>query len=192
MKTHLAVVSVRPRPGFTLIELLVVIAIIAALSALALTGAAVATNCTRVLAAKTDEGSIQRAIEGYYKEYARLPSVAGDEIDTTSPAGRQLIAILQGTEKEANGAQNPRRVVFLALREGKNNAKGMIYDKSGDVAGIYDPWGNPFQVVLDTDLDNEIRDPLHSANPPIRHQLAAVYTIGRDKKPDTQDDVKTW
>ncbi|MDB6078318.1 MAG: hypothetical protein JWO82_2065 [Akkermansiaceae bacterium] len=184
--------SPRPGHGFTLIELLVVISIIAVLAALALTGANMAMTRAKVLAAKTDESAIQRAIDAYVAEYAKLPAFSRDEIDTASAEGRELISILQGTEKSGSGAQNPRRVVFLSMREGKANANGMIYDKSGEVAGIYDPWGNPFHIVLDTDQDGEIPDPLHNGNAPIRHQNSAVYTVGYDKKPDTQDDVKTW
>ena len=106
--------SLRPGHGFTLIELLVVISIIAVLATLALTGARIAMNRAKVLAAKTDENSLQRAIDGYVAEYSKLPAFSRDEIDTTSAEGRELITILQGTEKSGTDEAYEEKVVKVA------------------------------------------------------------------------------
>jgi prepilin-type N-terminal cleavage/methylation domain-containing protein len=184
-------------PAFTLIEILVVISIIVILASLAFAAGQMAIKHARMTAAKADENAIQIALDGYYAEYSKLPlaSSASAEIDTTSEAGRQLIAVLLGQEDSSDSMLNPRRVSFLNLREGKNKANGIIHQGSGSgagsIVGIFDPWGNPYKIVFDTDFSGQIPDPLKSGAV-VRNRTSIVYTTGYDKLPGTPDDVKTW
>jgi prepilin-type N-terminal cleavage/methylation domain-containing protein len=185
----------RTQRGFTLVELLVVISIIAVLAALAFGATNAAMNKAKKVKAQAMETGIQQAIERYYSDYSKLPSVVSgsSSVDTTSQTGVKLITILLGKEESGSTMENPRQVNYLNIQEGKTKKDGgLVYSKSsGKPEGIYDPWGNAFQILFDDDYNDEISDPLKSGNI-IRGKICAVYTLGPDKKPGTQDDVKTW
>lgn len=184
--------------GFTLVELLVVISIIIVLAAMAFGAANLAMNKAKKTQALNVETALQTAIDAYYNDYSKLPSVGAntDEIDTTSEAGKQLIVILLGKENSSGSSmQNPKQIPYLSVQEGKAKKGGLIYSKNGTgasaIEGIYDPWGNPYKIVMDTDYDDEIQDPIKPGQI-IRNKHCIIYTLGPDKKPNTADDVKTW
>jgi prepilin-type N-terminal cleavage/methylation domain-containing protein len=182
--------------GFTLIELLVVISIIIVLAAMAFGAANMAMMKAKKTEARTIENSIDLAIQAYYSEYSKLPNAGSntDTIDTTSEEGKKLITILLGKEDNSSSMENPRQIAFLTVKEGKAKKGGIVYDKTGGAGtlqGIFDPWGNPYQIVLDTDYDDEIKDPIKSGQI-VRNKKCIIYTLGADKKPNTNDDVKTW
>jgi prepilin-type N-terminal cleavage/methylation domain-containing protein len=188
--------SRRSTSGFTLIELLVVISIIIVLAAMSFGAANMAMMRAKKTSAQTVENGLEMAINAYYSEYSKLPSTGSnsDTIDTTSDSGKKLITILLGKEDNSSSMENPRQIAFLSVKEGKGKKDGLCYDKTGGAGtllGIYDPWGNPYQIVLDTDYDDEIQDPIKSGQI-VRNKKCIIYTLGQDKKPNTNDDVKTW
>lgn len=193
MKTH---PIRRASRGFTLVELLVVISIIIVLAAMSLGGVQIATKRAKTLQTQSDAMALQQAIEQYYQEYSKLPGVGStsDEIQTRGEAGVELLTILLGKEDDTGTMQNPRKLAFLNVKESRNAKKGgLVYSNGGaggQINGLYDAWGRPFNVRLDNDYEGEIPDPIIQGNV-VRNRNSLVYSFGPDGKLGT-DDVKTW
>jgi prepilin-type N-terminal cleavage/methylation domain-containing protein len=186
--------------GFTLVELLVVISIIVVLAALSFGAAQVAIKKGNTLKAKTDATALVSAIEQYYQEYSKMPSVGSgtEEILTQGEVGIKLLEILLGKEDDTGTMQNPRKIPFLSVGVSKSKKKGgLVYSRNGgQIIGLYDPWGIPFRIKFDDDYDDEILDPTTPGGI-IRNEKVVVYSLGADMKlgkttKGTNDDVKTW
>ena len=118
--------------AFTLIELLVVIAVIAILAGLGFGAVQGALKSAKRAQARNDVNQIAAAVKSYLLEYGRLPE-AGSEI-----------AALTG--------ENPKGIIFF---EAKNAAGDP--PKNGLSGGeLLDPWGNPYEFILDEDYDNKV------------------------------------
>lgn len=197
MKAH---PSHTPR-GFTLVELLVVIAIIAVLAGL---GSAMANSMiqkakkTTCLAAAS---AIETAVNNFYTEYGSMPSA--DTTDTTlktnATEGLDLLRVLLGIEPStASPIHNPRGIKFLSVKEGKANKNGLIYDAAGtDITGMYDPWGGPYNIILDLDYNEKIsaKTKAETTAVTLNGRRVAVWSDGADGVSATgksTDDVKTW
>ena len=173
------------RRGFTLVELLVVIAIIATLASLGFVVGNKAIKQARKLQSKTDLINICGAVEGYRADNNGIyPDVtsngAGLEVDTddthlildgTADAER-LIRALCAEETESDKL-NRRETVYLAKKQAKASGKDGI-----DLAGTYsykDYWGNPFHVIIDTNYDDELTNPLDRGDDvPIRKGVIGI------------------
>jgi prepilin-type N-terminal cleavage/methylation domain-containing protein len=194
MKTH----SVRADRGFTLIELLVVIAIIAVLAGVGFSAGSSAiqkAKKTTCLAAAT---SIEGAVANFYTEYGSMPSslTSDTTVKTNETAGINLLKTLLGMDT----VLNPRSIKFLSAKEGKANKNGLIYDASGNnITGMFDPWGGPYNVILDLDYDEKLvgvkPKGTGSAAATLNGRRVAVWSDGADGVSATgkaTDDVKTW
>lgn len=192
MKTRLS----SRRRGFTLIELLVVIAIIAVLAAAGFAGGMLAIKKAKTATCLAAATAIESGIGQFYNEYGRLPDV-GETCTTNSGKGVELVTILLGKEASSNTMQNNKQLNFLAgMREAKNNMNGLAYGSGGSTpTGLYDPWGNGYEITLDQDYDEEITDPTNTGTT-LRGRRVIVWSKGADKKQDPSgkkvDDVKTW
>ena len=180
------------RRGFTLIELLVVIAIIAVLAAAGFAVGAKAINKAKRATAQATATALELAVNQFYGEYGRLPDV-GETVTTDSGKGVELLVILLGKESSSDKMQNPKGLNFLKdLKEGKAKKNGIIYESgSSTPSGLFDPWGNGYEISLDVDYDEEMTDPLSSGTT-LRGRKVLVWTKGEDKKQGGTDDVKTW
>ena len=137
------------------------------------------------------ETAVESSITNFYKDYGTLPKVP-TEVKTNTPAGVELLTILRGMETSAT-LQNIRGIKFLSVREGKNGKNGLIYDPSGAfIVGLYDPWGNPYTVVLDHDYDEQLHFTYGGRTVDLRGRRVAAYSPGKDGKPGTADDILTW
>jgi prepilin-type N-terminal cleavage/methylation domain-containing protein len=191
MKTH----SVRAVRGFTLIELLVVIAIIAVLAGMGFSAGSSAiqkAKRTTCLAAAT---SIESAVANFYTEYGSMPNSGTSDVTvkTNEAAGINLLKTLLGMDT----VLNPRGIKFLSAKEGKANKNGLIYNTAGtDVTGMYDPWGGPFNVILDLDYNEKVAPaPSAGGGATLNGRRAAVWSNGADGVSTggkATDDVKTW
>ena len=180
------------RRGFTLIELLVVIAIIAVLAAAGFAAGTAAINRAKRLKALAAANAVESAVNEFYREYGRLPDV-GEMLTTDTGRGVELVVILMGKEPPTDRMQNSKALNFLGgMREGKAKKDGLIFEGGGSTpTGLFDPWGNGYEVTLDADYDEEITDPLSSGTV-LRGRRVLVWSKGADKKQGGTDDVKTW
>ena len=186
--------SIRRRNGFTLIELLVVIAIIVVLAAAGFGAGVIAMNHAKRLTSVASARAVEQAVNDFYTEYGSLPDVP-NKLKTDSGEGVRLLNILLGFETMSNKMQNPKMVKFLSVVEAKNRRKeaGLLYTANGKAAqGLYDAWGSPFTVEMDTQYEERLRFSVGSKPVELNGRRVAVYSPGADKTLGTTDDVKTW
>ncbi len=192
----------RRQHGFTLVELLVVIAIIAILASIGFGVGNMAiqkAKRTKCLAVCT---GIEGAVNGFFTDYGILPtsttaSAGSDDspaISTTEADGIALVTVLLGMENTLN----TRSVKYLTVKEGKNNKDGVIYTGDTAIQGLYDPWGGPYWVQMDTNYDEMVKPKPKAANATVtlHGRRVAVWSNGADAATGadgkTADDVITW
>jgi prepilin-type N-terminal cleavage/methylation domain-containing protein len=214
MKTQ----SVRAVRGFTLVELLVVIVIIVILAGAGFSAGNSAiqkAKKTTCLAAAT---AIESAVNNYYTEYGSMPSNESTDTQPSAPlktndnntginlTGVGLLRVLLGIEPStASPMYNPRKLKFLSAKDGKFNKNGLIYNSSSaditstDIIGMFDPWGGPFNIMMDLDYDEKLVGvlPKGIGNLPVNlnGRRVAVWSDGADGVSaigKAADDVKTW
>ena len=139
---------------------------------------------------------IEQAVNSFYTDNQTMPAPentaatkGGNLFKTDSPEGLEVVNILAGSGPTE---LNPRQINYLTPREGKNMKGGAIYHSTRSrIEGLYDTWGNPFFIILDTNYEERIIVPLKT---PVRlnGRRAAVYSAGPDGILETKDDIKTW
>jgi prepilin-type N-terminal cleavage/methylation domain-containing protein len=143
------------RQGFTLIELLVVIAIIAILAGLLLPALNAVRKKGYESQARTEMKGIETAVKAYMNEYGKLPVDDGDQGDPDIHYNGDTV----DTVITKLAGDNPRKITFLEL----DNTDG-VYNN---------PWGSPYQMVLDNNYNNEIN---HSEIPSNVVNQVVVFT----------------
>jgi len=158
--------------GFTLVELMVTIGILLLLAGLMLGGLEAARGKAKKTRARSEIAQIVTAWTAYYGDYKRFPDVgAGGDVDTTE-MGRDAVQILRG--KADFKQKNPRKIEYMDFHELRTE--------------FLDPWGNPYQVSLDTEpYDGKVSVP----NETINFSVAA-WSKGKDGDEGTPDDVCSW
>lgn len=185
--------------GFTLIELLVVIAIIATLAAATFAIGPRMMDKARKVSAQAAATSIATAVDQFYTEYSALPDPGSSSQDaqfgTTAGDGATLLEILSGLEQGAN-PQNPRKIRFLTVKEGKSSKDGIIYSPDGKaVTSMFDPWGQAYFIRLDYDYDERLDfTPGGLPSVTLNGRRVAVYSLGVADPADAKVStlVKTW
>lgn len=185
-----------PRNGasaFTLIELLVVMAIIAILASAGFAAGNYAIQRAKKTAGQAMAKEIEMAVDAFYKEYGVMPkSITADTtVDTEDTALlNELMAL--GTL-----TINTKSIKFLNPKEGKNDKNGVIYANAGATAvkGIYDPWGNKYNIIMDGDVDGKVQAVPQAGSPKTLMRNVAVWSDGADGQESgskASDDVTTW
>ena len=159
---------------FTLIELLVVIAIIGILAGLVFPALGTVRNNAKKSKASSEIQSLKTAIIMYESEFSCWPAnLSGSSDGVVSDSDYvKMCKVLTG--------ENAKKMVFYEV--------GVGYDES---KGILDPWGRPYQVILDVDFDGKIKSSVDAVsavnsvngrnNQDLRTRVA-VYSYGVDEK----------
>ncbi|HEY2625926.1 MAG TPA: prepilin-type N-terminal cleavage/methylation domain-containing protein [Candidatus Udaeobacter sp.] len=152
--------------AFTLIEILVVMTLIAILVGIGVPAFTSVMEQARKTQAKNEEQQIIAAVNAFYTEYGKYPLVTADTT-LTGPSNGDLFYTLRAVPSGANGANaiNTRAIVFIQPPVSKDQNK----PRSGisTTTGIwYDPWGSPYNVMIDGDYDNQLANPYADAPPP--------------------------
>jgi len=153
------------RRGFTLIELLVVISIIAVLAALLFPAINAAMKRADITRAKTEMNNIKTAILSYYKDYGFMPAPGRNGSQDSDYGMKQLPgnstpddqSIVMNILTARDTTNNPNRKVYLQIPEESLVGVDMNGDSYTPANNYFlDPWGNPYQIIMDTDADTVI------------------------------------
>jgi hypothetical protein len=130
-------------------------------------------------------GAIESAVNNFMTEFGTLPHGRAEDTTLVTSSDTELLEMLLGLE----GKMNKSGIKFLSMKEGKDRKDGLIYSADGRaVIGLYDPWGGGYHVRLDLDYD-EVLDVNGEV---LNGRRVAVWSDGPDRKPDTEDDIKSW
>ena len=178
------------KAAFTLMELLLVIVIIVILLGLAFPVFQGVLERAKKMEAKNDVTQIVTAINAFYTEYGKYPLVTDD---TPIANNSDLLYTLRGVAYGANlgNAVNTRQIVFISPAEdtSQTNPKGKI----GSTGQFYDPWGQPYKIVIDGNYDNQITNPYTAdtgAGPGTLRQGVLAWSYGKDTKLGNNGDGK--
>lgn len=185
--------SIRRSKGFTLIELLVVITIVAVLAAMSFAGVNAALKKAKTTQGRVAASSLAQAVNNFYSEYSRLPDLSS-EVRTDNGEGVQLLRVLLAEEGSGSDIDNTRGINFLSIQEGKGRRGGLYYGTGGgnEVQGLYDPFGQPYTVILNTDYEDVLNFQVGSRSYRLRGEQVAVYSAGADMELGTTDDVTSF
>ena len=199
------------RRAFTVIELLVVILIIGILVGFSFPAFQGVLERAKKVQAKNDLTQIVTAVNAFYTEYGKYPTVTADTIitSTSSPSNADLMYTLRAVSGglNMNSAINTRQIVFISPPDVKNpaNPRSGIGTTTG-AGQYYDPWGTPYLVEIDGNYDNQIANP-YTANAGATPNLqigVIAWSLGKDKAGATaaasgdkktgtyNDDVISW
>jgi hypothetical protein len=135
--------------------------------------------------------SLTAAINNFFLDYTYLPDVPASS-NTSDP---KLLNILAGTESGTE-IQNDKKNRYLEIKQAKNgNRDGLVYNSANQITGLYDPWGQPYQVILDHDYDESLSfTPQGCPVVNLKGRRVAVYSLGTDKPSDANEDtlIKSW
>ena len=192
----------RRQDGFTLVELLVVIAIIAVLAGAGFAAGNAAIQKAKKTTALASCTALESAVSNFYTEYGSMPTTAvggtADDPPINTKSDVDVLKILLGLTETSSPPLNSRGVKFLSVREGKGNKNGLIYTGTGTVTGLYDPWGGPYFLVMDTNYDEKIEATPAGATTAkkLNGRKAAAWSNGADGSGTAVgkvgDDVITW
>jgi prepilin-type N-terminal cleavage/methylation domain-containing protein len=217
------------KSAFTLIELLVVIAIIIILAGLLFPAYQAVQNQAKRTQAKNDLTQIITAVNAFYTEYGKYPvSVTGTDScygwevfnPTFEPFNAALFNELRACNTttdpsscSANATINTRQIVYISPPTVKDptNPKSGIATVAPPPIGdtykgrFYDPWGAQYNVLIDSNYDNTVRNPYvalggSGAGPDPVRQGVMGWSNGADLQVGTNsdrvytnsDDVISW
>jgi hypothetical protein len=139
--------------------------------------------------------NLKNAITAYFTEYREYP-LRSPDIDITVDTRSRLMAILLGSDAErSEDGRNHRGIAFYTDKAAKTTKEGRFYngislDENGG-GFLWDTWGNPYRVRVDSNFDNKVDDP-ESPGSTIPESVV-VWSAGKDGDFETWDDnVKTW
>ena len=182
----------RSRHGFARAELLALLGIAVIILSIVLPGCWAQQRRRQVDVVAADFAVLIHASDRFFNEYQAWPTVfmgAPRDIRYGSErANSELLEALRAVAGEGNPEHsvNPRRIDFLgraAAEEGRAApAEGESY---------FDPWGTPYQVVVDANADGHCTAPdsMYGLQP---DQDLLVWSCGPDGESDTNDDILAW
>ncbi len=197
MKTYL-LESKPGRSGFTLIELLVVMTIILILAGVTTPAALKILENAKMKNAQQVALELVNSVSAYQAEYRRYPVDRKQQVgaDVKIDTGEFLMSILLAQE---GNQYNPGGKSFYSGGNAKGNPprNGLVFNPDGG-GRLYDPWGNLYQVMLDTDNNHRLIPPFKKAHMVGENMIAKsviVWSLGPDGKDGgdgASDNVTTW
>jgi len=203
MKTHRQSVT----RAFTLIELLITITIIAILASLTAAGIVNVIDQGNRLKVRAFAMDLKSGIENFHTEYNRYPTdsnVAGsngeDTPEVLTDGSNSLVDAIMGIPPTSSGAVdlNPKCISFSNFPPANNGRHGLV--GSARPFKLADMYAQPYHILLDTNGDNQVKNPdVSNTDPKLSTNQAAylvtkvaVYSSGKDQIPRTGDDITTW
>lgn len=149
----------------------------------------------RAMIVEVEGQEIATSVERFFNEYGYLPvpEKESSSLDagfvTDEELGVEVLRILTGKDQD----RNPKDVPFFRPHEGKDRKGGLIYEEgTGKIMGLFDAWGNPYQLVFDTDYSEDIVVSIMGKEETVPGQRVIAYSAGKDRKLGTADDFRSW
>ena len=141
--------------------------------------------------ARHDIVALQRAILRHHREYGSWPAPAGLSADLRFGARRPNAEVMNTLRAEPGPGNrehetNPQRMIFIDIPLHQRGYSGL--DASGE---FLDPWGMPYQVVLDTSYDGAVtvENSIYGRVPGVG---VLIWSCGPDRRSETKDDLLSW
>jgi prepilin-type N-terminal cleavage/methylation domain-containing protein len=186
----------RRHRGFTLIELLVVVAIIAILTAVSVGGFGKVMNMVKSTKSKKMAVELAAAVSMYYNDYDTLPvdNNGGDWTGNTVDDS-EFLSILAA---KGDVARNSRKNNYIGdMQQAKRGPRG-TYEDGIDFETdpvnptLTDSWGQPYYVIMDSDYNEEIENPIASDSVrTIRGKRCIVYSRGRPGRNGEENSIES-
>jgi len=136
--------------------------------------------------AKNDAIQIATALNAYFEEYGRFPSVPPGNANSA-----KLMNIL--AEASADDPDNPRQIVFLEVPRAKSHRNGADTNGSGGyTSGYKDPWGNDYEIRVDTGLTEHPDHPTVEGPDGTVAKPVIVWSRGDPAKTRDYEDKANW
>ncbi|MBR1978496.1 MAG: prepilin-type N-terminal cleavage/methylation domain-containing protein [Akkermansia sp.] len=174
--------------GFTLIELIVVIAILATLASIAYPAyMSFMDDAKRTSSAKTCADIVEAVTRFRTDNNGMLPYVVdavkpdkNDQIFLKTADGEDadMLKILTNNEDDEDNRVNSLKEFYLKSTEVEEPVDGLYTNPNNGELGLYDPWGNPYYVVLCE--EEGCLDPFASRKKRLRNKPCIVYGLGPD------------
>lgn len=147
---------------------------------------------------------LKNGINNYQVDHNRFPLDQRPEGDGDIPefltdGSNTIIDTLLGVPPAAGSLDlNPTRTQYAGFKPAQGDRNGIV--GTDTPRRFHDRWGQPFRIRLDTNGDNQIKNPdLESSDPKISQGKpeylpvqVAVYSVGSDHIPHSRDDVASW
>lgn len=135
--------------------------------------------------------SIINAVESYQSDLGRMPvpdgvvpAKGGSLLVSNQPAGVEFLRMLH--------SDNLRSVQYFKSREARSKKDGLVYTNDGRIEALYDRWGNPFHILIDTQGNGVLVAKRGKKTETVRDRLCIVFSAGADRNLGTADDVRSW
>ena len=190
------------KKGFTLIELLVVIAILATLAGISSPIIMGQMEAARESTARKTCLDIVEGATKFRTDYGVLP-FRTDEAEPTEENNYQvslstevgqdagMLSILLNREEDDDNRMNTNKEYYLRSDVQEKKSEGLYEDPStGDLVGLYDPWGKPYYVLMCEENDG-CTDPFTGKK--LRGKNCIAYSLGVNgtgKAPEVTPDRK--
>lgn len=134
------------------------------------------------------------AFDDYYEAFQSLPLEHGSteaETHLTTGAGEDTL-MMALTGFGDSGGESAKHQIFFSFKSSKSATNGLLTTTNS--AELFDPWGNPYHVLLDYNRDSKLQDP--STGKIITDQKILIWSPGPDGKSGTlatdQDNLCSW
>jgi len=149
-------------------------------------------NRQRSAAAYSDMKIVMSAAMRLNQEYRVWPSYdappRGDVRYGDSRSNASVMNILQAVDGVGNEQHrvNPTRINFI--EQVSKQATRLSFNERNE---LVDPWGQPYQMVFDSNYDNicSIDGSIHGS---VIGQGVVIWSKGPDRNSDTEDDLLSW
>lgn len=142
--------------------------------------------------AEQDLQRIVNAAERFFVEYGYWPSPhmgTPNDVRYGREIGNELVFnIMRAIDGPGNEGHrlNPNRIQYIDPPRKRRGRSGV------DATGVYlDPWNTPYQVVLDTDM-NDVATLTQTIYPNQVGVGVVSWSFGPDRQSDTSADILSW
>lgn len=146
----------------------------------------------RLVMTRHDVSALYMAILRYQREYGTWPvesTTGGPDVRYgVRRSNAELMRVLRSEVGAGNRENqlNSQRMIFIEVEPYQKGWSGI-----NDRGEFLDPWGTPYQIVLDSNYDSaaQVENSIYGRIPGLG---VLVWSCGPDRKSETHDDLLSW